>query len=190
MVVPVIPSQGPRGWALADLAGLPTDGCRYELVDGGLVVTPPPTQRHQEIAEQLRDRLAAAAPPGWRVRLEYPLPFADDRQRQPDVVVYRWPLTHPRADAANPVGPSDVGLLVEVVSRHTRRTDRFAKPGEYAEAGIALYWRVETEPAVAVHGYVLRGAAYEPDAGPGLGVPWGRIELDVPGLADGPASSQ
>jgi len=55
-----------RGWTLADLAGLPEDGCRYELVDGALLVSPPPTQRHQELGSNLRDVLQQAAAPGWR----------------------------------------------------------------------------------------------------------------------------
>ncbi|MBK5306864.1 MAG: Uma2 family endonuclease [Frankiaceae bacterium] len=175
-----------RGWTLADLPGLPDDGQRYELVDGGLVVTPPATQRHQDLASDLRDRLAAAAPPGWRVRYEYALPFADDTQRVPDVVVYRWPLQHPRPDERNPLGPPDVGLIVEVVSPRTRRTDRFAKPGEYAEAGIPLFWRLETEPGLVLHTFALRGATYEPTAQirerGAVIAPWGELMLDVTSL--------
>lgn len=172
-----------RRWTLLELDELPDDGCRYELVDGGLVVTPPPTQRHQELAHALHERLSGAAPPGWRVRLEYPLPFADDTQRVPDLVVFRWPLQHPRGDARNPLGPADVGLVVEVVSPRTQRTDRFAKPGEYADAGVPLFWRLETEPDLALHAYALQDGRYEPvDGDPP--VPWGRLAVDVPGLGD------
>ena len=41
--MPLPPPDLHRGWTLEDLATLPDDGQRYELVDGGLVVTPPPT---------------------------------------------------------------------------------------------------------------------------------------------------
>jgi Uma2 family endonuclease len=181
--MPVSPPDVHRGWTLDDLHLLPDDGQRYELVDGGLVVTPPPTQWHQILGDDLRERLQAAAPSGWRARVEFPLPFAEDTQRIPDVVVHRWPLQHPRGDERNPVGPADVGLIVEVVSRSTRRTDRFAKPGEYAEAGIALFWRLETEPDVVLHPFVLAGAGYEPlppvrvqGSAP---VPWGTLALDL-----------
>lgn len=184
----VSPPDVHRGWTLADLAKLPADGQRYELVDGGLVVTPPASQRHQDLADELRDRLTAEAPPGWRVRVEYPLPFADDTQRVPDVVVFRWPLEHPRSDDQNRLGPADVALIVEVVSPRTRRTDRFAKPGEYAEAGIALFWRLETDPELVLHAFVLRGAAYEPlapvrDRGT-VPLPWGELELNLTTLGD------
>ncbi|MDG4796646.1 Uma2 family endonuclease [Micromonospora sp. WMMD1082] len=49
--------------------------------------------------------------------------------------------------------PADVVLAVEVVSPGTRRVDRFAKPGEYAAAGIPFYWRIEQDP---VHLYAYR----------------------------------
>lgn len=172
-----------RGWTLADLPDLPDDGQRYELVDGGLVVTPPATQRHQDLSADLWSCLEKAAPPGWRVRYEYSLPFAEDTQRVPDVVVFRWPLQHPRPDARNPLGPADVGLIVEVVSPSTRRTDRFAKPGEYAEAGIPLFWRLETEPDLVLHSFALRGTTYEPIAQirerGAVATPWGDVIVDV-----------
>jgi Uma2 family endonuclease len=184
----VSPPDVHRGWTLADLAKLPEDGQRYELVDGGLVVTPPASQRHQDLASDLRDRLTADAPPGWRVRVEYPLPFGDDTQRVPDVVVFRWPPEHPRPDDQNPLGPADVALIVEVVSPRTRRTDRFAKPGEYAEAGIPLFWRLETDPELVLHAFALRGSAYEPtapvrDQGR-VPVPWGELDVDLTALGN------
>lgn len=195
-----LPTHRPGGWTLADLDALPDDGSRYELVDGGLLVTPPPSQHHQELAQVLRDLLQVAAPPGWRARVEYPLPFTADTQRVPDVVVFRWPLPHPRDDPRNPLGPADVGLVVEVVSPSSRRTDRFAKPGEYAEAGIGLFWRVETEPDVVLHPFVLAPGelasggyrAEPPVQGAGtVPVPWGRLDLDLAGLvgADGHGSA-
>ena len=42
---------------------------------------------------------------------------------------------------------------MEIVSPGTRRFDRFAKPGEYAAAGIPFYWRIEQDP---VHVYAYR----------------------------------
>ncbi|GAA1909626.1 hypothetical protein GCM10009837_37440 [Streptomyces durmitorensis] len=42
-----------------------------------------------------------------------------------------------------------VVLAVEVVSPGSRKDDRFLKPGMYAEAGIAYYWRVERGDEIA-----------------------------------------
>ena len=86
------------------------------------------------------------------------------------------------------MGPGDVGLIVEVVSPSTRRTDRFAKPGEYAEAGIGLFWRLETEPELVLHPFVLTAAGYEagtPVRGQGsVPVPWGSLVVDVRTFGD------
>lgn len=173
-----------RGWTIADLADLPDDGLRYELVDGGLHVTPPPTQWHQGLGAALCDLLRETAPAGWRCNVEWPLPLAEDTQRLPDLVAYGWPPRHPRDDPRSPVGPADVGLVVEVVSPSSRRTDRFGKPGEYAEAGIPLFWRLETEPDLCLLAFALRGSAYGQVArvdGRGVvPVPWGELVVDLP----------
>ncbi|MGK5518006.1 Uma2 family endonuclease [Micromonospora sp. URMC 107] len=65
------------------------------------------------------------------------------------------PIRQQRADYTleDLLMPDDVILAVEVVSPGTRRTDRFAKPGEYAAAGIPFYWRIEQDP---VHLYAYR----------------------------------
>jgi hypothetical protein len=69
------------------------------------------------------------------------------------------------------------------VSASTRRTDRFAKPGEYAEAGIPLFWRLETEPDLVLHAFALCGTTYEPIAQirerGAVAAPWGDVIVDV-----------
>ena len=42
-----------RRWTRADLASLPDDGNRYEVLDGELFVTPQAAYRHQRIAFRL-----------------------------------------------------------------------------------------------------------------------------------------
>ena len=162
------------------------DGLRYELVDGNLVVTPP-TQRHQWLGDALAAQLRAAAPAGWRVVTELRLPLGDDL-RIPDLVVHRWPLREPRADPANPLGPRDLGLLIEIVSPRTRKTDRFTKPGEYAAAGVPLFWRLETDPELVLHPFVLTAGSYlaaAPVATRGVApAPWGDVVVDLDALED------
>jgi Uma2 family endonuclease len=47
-------------------------------------------------------------------------------------------------------------LVAEVVSPGSETTDRVVKPLEYAEAGIAHYWRVEPEgDQPVIHTYTL-----------------------------------
>lgn len=135
--------RGP--WRFEELATLPDDGRRYEVVDGVLVVTPPPTQRHQFVGSVLLHQLVRACPPQWRVVDEWPLPLGTDG-RVPDLAVVAADAPVTRAGSAYPAGPEHVGLLVEVVSPSSRKTDRVMKPAEHAEAGVPLFWRVETDP--------------------------------------------
>ena len=51
-------------------------------------------------------------------------------------------------------------LLVEVVGESTRKTDRFFKPAEYAEAGVAHYWRIELDPELFVVTHDLVDGSY------------------------------
>lgn len=88
-------------------------------------------------------------------------------------------LQQPRSNDRSPLGPADVGLVVEVVSPHSRRTDRFAKPGEYADAGIGIYLRLETEPELALHAFVLSGTTYEAAPSSPAPVPWGHLDLEL-----------
>ncbi len=173
-------------WTRDMLAALPDDGLRYELCDGNLVVTPP-RQRHQWWADRLAQQLRSAVPAGWRVVVELPLPLGDTDLRVPDVVVHRWPLSAP-ADDIDPLRAVDVGLVVEIVSARTRKTDRFLKPGEYAGAGIPAYWRLETEPHLVLHPFLLRGGSYvaQPtvfERGDGASS-WGPLRVDLAGLDD------
>ncbi len=50
------------GWTIADLERLPDDELRYELVDGALLVTPPPPNAHDLVANELAFRLADLMP--------------------------------------------------------------------------------------------------------------------------------
>jgi Uma2 family endonuclease len=172
--------RGP--WRFEEVASLPDDGRRYEVVDGALVVTPPPTQRHQLVGAVLLKQLLLACPPGWLVVYDWPLPLGTDG-RVPDLAVVTADAPVSRPGTAYPAGPEHVGLLVEVVSPSSRKTDRFTKPGEYAEAGVPLFWRVETDPDLLLLAHRLGPGGYEQvasvaDRGP-VPVPWGVLEVDL-----------
>ena len=72
----------------ADLESMPDDGHRYELLDGTLVVTPAPGNRHQGAVGKLYVALAHACPGNLAVRLApFDVVLADDTVVQPDLLV-------------------------------------------------------------------------------------------------------
>lgn len=142
---------------------LPEDGRRCELVEGVLSVAPPPTVRHQWVADELRQALRAALPPEYRavtavgVVLESgPTPTV----RVPDVVVLRRDAVDDRPD----LDASDVVAVAEVLSPGSRRLDRVVKLAEYAEAGIPRYAVVDLGPPISVTTSVLDGGRYRQEA--------------------------
>lgn len=125
---------------LADeLDQLPDDGNRYELVDGLLLVSPSPTERHQRALTELLVLLKAAAPPGLRV---YAAPldvrFSPRVQVQPDLLVVEDGPPRDRLDRL-PL------LCVELLSPGTRRHDLVLKRRAYERERVASYWLVDPD---------------------------------------------
>ncbi|MFJ8742644.1 Uma2 family endonuclease [Embleya sp. NPDC127516] len=117
------------------------DGSRYELVDGSVLMSPPPSMRHQFAGDQLRMFLHAAAPPDFIAVTASGIPMGNQTGLIPDVlVVDRSAL----AGGIKMPDPSQVHLVVEIVSPSTTTTDRTLKPAKYAAAGILHFWRLET----------------------------------------------
>lgn len=139
----------PDFWTEADLEALPDDGHRYEIINGSLVMTPPPTDGHQSIGVQLLLALRNAAPPGWRVLYELGVRIPSGNLI-PDLVVL-YPHAAREVDWRD---PRDVALVVEVASPSTEDYDRTIKVLKYAQAGIPAYWRVARDGTVTVYALV------------------------------------
>lgn len=134
------------GWTIDDLEALPEDDpFRYELVDGGLLMTPPPRPWHDDLAAQLLVVLAAALPRDYRVTMAPGVYFDQRNYRQPDLVVYQR-----TAATAERIWASDCLLMAELVSPSSVANDLVAKPAQYAAAGIPFYWRVHRDPVLLV----------------------------------------
>ena len=141
------------GWTTETL---PDADFHYELVDGALLVTPPPQFGHVVIASELSHLLAGLVEPGWGAATDPGVYFDLRNYREPDVVVYRR-----SAIAKGRLEPGDVLLAVEVMSPSSIATDRIAKPAQYAAAGIAHYWRIEQDPLVLIAHEVVGGVYRE-----------------------------
>jgi Uma2 family endonuclease len=154
---PIYPQADP--WTPEDLDRLP-DGFFYQILDGSLIVSPPPMSLHQRAVQRLEDQLYESmpedmdiqAPCGVNVAVSYLVP---------DLGVVRAAAVDANA---NRLEPADVLLVVEVISPSNAGIDRREKPIRYAEVGIPHFWRVELEgdrsPYVVCYGLDESGAKY------------------------------
>ena len=137
-----------RRWTVDDLAALPDDGSRHEIIDGELVVTPAPSFRHQRIVGGLYRRIAAylADHPFADVLLApADVPFSHDTSLQPDLFVV------PLVGGRKPRSWSDAGrllLAVEVLSPSSMRTDRYRKRPRYQREQVPECWIVDGDARV------------------------------------------
>ena len=150
--VTILPRDHP--WTVADLADLPENGLRYELVDGTLLVSPAPTKLHQRCAARLHLLLASACPPDLEVFFA-PTDYqpTETRSLQPDLLVVR------RDDPGDAAVTTPLTLAVEVLSPSSRSIDRVLKRELYEQAGVQAYWVVDPVER-SVSAWVLEGGRY------------------------------
>ena len=144
---------------LAEWDALPEDGDRrLECVEGVVVVVPEPQLRHNVAGNRLWAALEAALPPDLRAGTEVAVLLAPApvTVRVPDVAV----LDADVAPGDHRFSPSQIHLVVEVLSPGRRRSDLVTKRAEYAEAGIAEYWIVDLD-APSLTQLRLTGSVYD-----------------------------
>jgi Uma2 family endonuclease len=130
-------------WTVDDLATLPDDGNRYEILDGRLLVTPAPAWRHQLIVGAVYRRIAAYLeehPFAVVIVAPADVPFSRDTSFQPDLFVV------PLVDGRTPAAFGDVRrllLAVEVLSPGTMRTDRYEKRPRFQKEQVPETWIVD-----------------------------------------------
>jgi Uma2 family endonuclease len=156
-------------WTYDDLLRMPIpqDGKRYEILDGELVVSPPPSFRHQYVAGFVFRVLAREINDAKRgVVVFAPLDVILSRTRVviPDNVAVRADRFHilqPRGVFGAP------DLVVEILSPSNRRYDRNRKCRIYARSEIPEYWIIDPDAhtldqlVLGERDYVLDGV-YEP----------------------------
>jgi Uma2 family endonuclease len=136
------PEQG--RWTYEDWLRLPDDGFRYEVLNGELHTTPPPTLGHQnavtELVTQMRNfakqigiGVVLTSPVGVRLPGQ-PVPVQSD-------------IVFVRAERRDILGESYVegapDLVVEVLSPTNWLYDRREKLQAYQQVGVPEYWSVD-----------------------------------------------
>ncbi len=120
-----------------DLCRIPSDGQRYELIDGEVFLASSPNSRHQIILRRLF-RLFEDAAPGRSEVFFAPLDvvLAGDTALQPDLIL----VLEENLDVVQDVIRGVPDLVAEVLSPSTAEMDRRRKAEAYARHGIGEYW--------------------------------------------------
>ncbi|MBP7777156.1 MAG: Uma2 family endonuclease [Acidobacteria bacterium] len=129
-----------------DFLLFPDDGKRHEIIDGEHYVTPSPNLRHQDLVGRLYVAISAylATRPGTGRLFLAPL----------DVVLSHHDIVEPdllfvAADQRDILTEKNVqgppALVVEVLSKSTRKRDAQIKRRLFERTGVREYWLVDPE---------------------------------------------
>ncbi|MFN0072237.1 MAG: Uma2 family endonuclease [Chloroflexota bacterium] len=126
-----------------DIWDTPDDGNRYEVIDGELYVSPPPSFDHQLAVSELFLQLGVHIK-SHRLGTLLPAPLGVilgvGAGVQPDLVY----ISQQRSNIIMPRGIEGApDLVIEVLSPSTMNRDRGVKMTQFAQAGIPHYWIVD-----------------------------------------------
>lgn len=127
-----------------DWRRFPDDGNLYEIIEGELFVSPPPTLRHQRIGRNLLrflDRYLEVRSRGEIFYAPAGVRLSDEDVVEPDLVVLLREHADRAADDAYVLGAPD--LVVEILSPGTAGRDLGSKRALYESAGVPEYWIVD-----------------------------------------------
>jgi Uma2 family endonuclease len=172
-----------------DFVLFPDDGKRHELIDGEHYVTPSPSTKHQAVSGNLHFLLRAwleEHPVGRVFYAPFDIVFTQFDVVEPDLLY----MSNERAAAIltekHVTGAPEI--VIEIVSKGTRKRDETIKRRLYERSRVAEYWVVDPELDVvrvyrAESGRFGRPLELSAEAGdvlrtpqlPGLEVPVGRV---------------
>jgi Uma2 family endonuclease len=159
-VVSSIALPGAYRMTYADWLKLPDDGRLYELIEGELLVTPPPSVSHQRISRDLEFALVSYLRRTGRGEvLDAPVgvKLSDEDIVEPDLVIVL--AEHSSRIGAQVIdGPPDI--VVEILSPGTAKRDLGTKRAKYASTAVPEYWIVDPE-ARAIEVLCLGSSGYE-----------------------------
>jgi Uma2 family endonuclease len=133
-----------KPWTIEELQRLPDDGNKYEVLDGELFVTPPPSEAHEDILARLTRILDPFVAKHQLGRVYHPRAVVrtQDSEVEPDLMVRALRARAAEKDWDDAPIPI---LVVEVLSPTTRRRDVMQKRDFYRRIGVAEYWIVDPD---------------------------------------------
>lgn len=139
-------------------------GCKVEIVEGLITVTPLSSVAHNGVAGRVQRRLYDVVPEDWGVYQRLPLAVPGRLGLfEPDLAVVPEALL--RAGDEQLILASKAELVGEIVSAATATNDRIHKLAGYAQAGVPL--PPDRQPgAERPDGHALRGTRRRDLSGP------------------------
>ena len=130
-------------YTVDDVRAFPRDGCRYELVEGILLVTPQPAYAHQLVAGRLMGDITHYLGPSGRAVAVSPgeIEVAPSVHLEPDLLV--CPARYGPESSWTSV--SDWWLAIEVSGPASRRYDRDYKREAYLALGVREVWLADLD---------------------------------------------
>ncbi|MFF6907739.1 Uma2 family endonuclease [Streptomyces sp. NPDC012389] len=112
-------------------------GCRVEIIDEIVTVSPPPSKDHHTTVALIQRRLYGVIPEDWGIyqTLGVALPVRGGIYVPDLVVLPRTAVSGPGYD----VPAAEARLVVEITSRANANHDRVSKVNGYAKAGVELF---------------------------------------------------
>jgi Uma2 family endonuclease len=146
-----------------DIWDTPDDENRYEVIDGELHMTPPPSLAHQKAVAMLLIRLGTYVE-AHRLGDVFGAPVGvildEISGVQPDVVFISRQRAYILSDRGIEAAPD---LAVEVLSPSTANRDRGIKMRRYAASGVSHYWIIDPGKRT-LEAYRLDESGYRPEA--------------------------
>lgn len=128
-----------------DLASLPDDGNRYEIIGGQLLLSPSPNSRHQKVSFKLTgalDTYLTNSQSGEGFSAPMDVRLSPDDVVQPDLLV----VLRGRAEIVQDRGIMGApDLVIEILSPSSIETDFLRKSKLYERYGVREYWIVNPE---------------------------------------------
>jgi Uma2 family endonuclease len=156
-ITELFPCQGE--WTEEDYFKLPETNKIIELSEGRLIITPAPTDKHQEISANLFLLIGNYVLSNNFGKIRYaPLDVKlwKDKIRQPDIVF----MSNEHKDRITEKWWGVPDLVVEILSETTGKEDRTEKYFEYARAGVLEYWIIDPFKQ-SIEIFALVNGAYE-----------------------------
>ncbi|MEU8705118.1 Uma2 family endonuclease [Streptomyces sp. NPDC048565] len=130
------------------------EGCKVEIIEGIVTVSPPPSKDHNTTAELLQRRLYTVIPEDWGVyqTLGVSVPGRAGVYLPDLVVVPRVAATGP----GNRVPAEEALLVVGITPQANANHDRVKKAHGYAKAGVEFFLLLDPwhsgRPTATLHG--------------------------------------